>query len=82
MEGEKKKPRAILYVLVGAAFLACIPLAMKWADMRVEDPATRLRREKVEITSAIVAMAKNDGAKVNYALVERWVLTFGSSGGG
>jgi len=59
-EGEKKKPRLILYVLAGAAVLAAVPLAMKWADLRVDHPVTRLKREKAEIAAAIVAMAKTD----------------------
>jgi hypothetical protein len=60
VEGDKKKPRLILYLLVGAAFLAAVPLAMKWADKRVDDPVTRLQREKGEIVAAILAMAKKD----------------------
>lgn len=48
------------YVLIGAAFLAAIPLAVKWADLRVDDPVTRLRREKGEIVAAILAKAKAD----------------------
>ncbi len=34
------------------------PLAVKWADLRVDDPVTRLRREKGEIVAAILAKAK------------------------
>jgi len=59
VDGEKKK-RKVPYVLVGAAFLATIPLAMKWADLRVDDPVTRLHREKGEIATAIITMAKKD----------------------
>ncbi|CAN5924717.1 hypothetical protein BH11MYX4_BH11MYX4_41670 [soil metagenome] len=59
VEGEKKK-RSIPYLLVGLAVLAAVPLAMKWADLRVEDPVTRLHREKGEISAAILAMAKKD----------------------
>lgn len=60
VEGEKKKLRALPYVLAGVLVLAAIPLAMKWADVRVEDPVTRLHREKSAITAAILAMAKKD----------------------
>jgi hypothetical protein len=60
VEREKKKPRLILYVLGGAAVLAAVPLAMKWADMRADDPVTRLQREKGEIVAAVLAMAKKD----------------------
>lgn len=60
MEREKKQPRLFLYALVGAAVLASVPIAMKWADLRVEDPVTRLHREKGEIATTIVAMAKKD----------------------
>jgi len=59
-EGEKKSPRLIVFALVGAAILATLPLAMKWADKRVDDPVTRLQREKGEIVAAIVVMAKKD----------------------
>ena len=59
VEGEQRK-RSIPYVLVGLAVLACVPLAMKWADKRVDDPVTRLHREKGEIVAAIIAMAKKD----------------------
>jgi len=58
-ESEKKK-RSIPYLLVGLAVLAAVPLAMKWADLRVDDPVTRLHREKGEITAAILTMAKTD----------------------
>lgn len=56
----KKQPRLILYVLIGAAALASVPIAMKWADLRVDDPVTRLHREKGEIAAAVVALAKKD----------------------
>lgn len=60
-EGEKKKsPRLIVFALIGAAFLATVPLAMKWADKRVDDPVTRMQREKGEIVGAILVMAKKD----------------------
>lgn len=59
VEGEKKK-RSIPYVLVGATFLAAVLLAMKWTATRVDDPVTRLHREKGEIMTAIVTMAKKD----------------------
>ena len=59
-EGEKKSRRLVIFALVGAAFLATVPLAMKWADKRVDDPATRLGREKGEIIAAILVMAKKD----------------------
>jgi len=58
-EGEKR-PRLVLYVLFGGAFLAAVPLAMKWADQRVDDPVTRLQREKGEIVAAVLAMARKD----------------------
>ena len=59
-EGEKKQPRLIVLALVGAAFLAAIPLAMKWSAKHVDDPVTRLQREKGEILAAILVMAKKD----------------------
>lgn len=59
-EGEKKSPRLIVFALVGAAFLATVPLAMKWADKRVDDPVTRMQREKGEIVAAVLVMAKKD----------------------
>ena len=59
VEGEKKKPK-IPYILIGLGVLAAVPLAMKWRETRVEDPVTRLRREKGEIVAAIATMAKKD----------------------
>jgi hypothetical protein len=56
----KKKQRLIPYVLVGAAFLAAVPLTMKWTATRVDDPVTRLHREKGETMTAIITMAKTD----------------------
>jgi hypothetical protein len=60
LEGDKKKPRLIVYALVGAAFLATVPLAMKWSGQRVDDPVTRLQREKGEVLAAILVTAKKD----------------------
>ena len=59
-EGEKKSPRLIVFALVGAAFLATVPLAMKWFDKRVDDPVTRMQREKGEIVAAVLVTAKKD----------------------
>lgn len=59
-EGGSKSRRFVVFGLVGAAFLASVPLAMKWADKRVDDPVTRLQRAKGEIVAAIVVTAKKD----------------------
>jgi hypothetical protein len=54
------KAQKALYVLVGVAVLAAVPLAMKWSDKRVEDPVTRLLREKQQALATITAAGKKD----------------------
>jgi hypothetical protein len=53
------KARNALYVLLGFAVLAAIPIGLRWAEKR-DDPVTRLAREKVAAKEAVTLAAKKD----------------------
>lgn len=53
------KARNALYLLLGLAVLAAIPIGLKWADKR-DDSVTRLAREKRAAKDAVAEAARKD----------------------
>lgn len=53
------KNRTALYVLIGFAVLAAIPVGLKWAENRY-DPISRLAREKRAAMDAVALLARQD----------------------